>query len=248
MIRLASLAPVLFLVAACGSSPSVAPSAAASVAPTSSTFLATPSAEAPPLPSASASAPASSPAPQTAKPTPSDPPARPSGVAFDLPDTPVTAEINQTYNTTGDPFHPADIGGLRPGAVTARWYVSDDRYVVHFEGLDVEATGPLCPGTSAQTAAGFEHVSNAPTAPGGCEGFDATLAAGPVGVRRCDDEVLYLTAIPADTAGVLFASIETQYETPGSVVGLTSAADPADVDAPPIDLDDPACEVIPARP
>jgi hypothetical protein len=254
MRRHALVVLAALLVTGCGSGPSPSPSsepASVSASPASGP------------PAASVDAPGSAPAspPQSGVPSPSasdaptdapspsaSPAGGPSAGTFELPETPVTGVLDQAYNTTGDPFDPADVGGVGPGDVTARWYVADDRWVVHYDGLDPAATGPLCPGSSAQTAAGFEHVTNAPTDPGGCEGFDATLAAGPVGVRRCGSEVLYLTAIPADVEGTLFASIETRYEVEGSVVGLTGMAGPTDGQPPVIDLDDPACEVVPARP
>jgi hypothetical protein len=246
MIRPAVLVLAALLVAACGSRPAPTPLASPSAA------TATPTA--PTSVDASASQPASEGGLVSRSARPSDAPSarppstRPSVAALDLPDTTVTATIDQPYNTSGDPFRPADLGGVEPGDVTARWYVEGDRWVVHYDGLDADATGPLCLGNSAQTAAGFEHVSNAPTEAGACEHFDGTLATDPVGVRRCGEDVLYLTAIPADVEGVLYASIETQYQTPGSVVGLTSVADPAGAAPPKIDLDDPACEVVLARP
>jgi hypothetical protein len=205
---------------------SAAPSASASVEPSV-------------IPSASESPPESaapSP-PESAAPTPG-------ATAIALPDTPVFAPLDQGYNTAGVDYEPADLGGLEPGDVTARWYVDGDRWVVHYDGLDLEATGPLCPGNSAQTSAGFEHVSNAPTAAGACESFDNTRAEAPVGVRRCGEDVLYLTAIPASVEGILFGSIETRYQTAGSVVGLTSMADPTAGAAPAIDLDALGCEVV----
>lgn len=255
MRRHAALLVAALLLAGCGSMPSPSPSSASlseSVSPATApaSASASPSRDGSPSPPATASqAPSGTPSGTAGAPPSRQPPGTDPGAAgFELPETPITAVIDQAYNTTGDPFDPADLGGVRPGQVTARWYVADDRWTVHFDGLDPHASGPLCPGSSLQTAAGFEHVSNAPTEADACEGFDATLAAGPVGVRLCGDEVLYLTAIPADAEGVLFASIETGYQTPGSVVGVTGPAEVAGAAPPEIELDDAACEVVPARP
>ena len=247
---------VALLLAGCGSSASPTPSAASAPASASASAASggpTPSPSSEPSLSASASA---SPAatdeppatPSADAPSAEPPAASPSSAAADLPDTPVTAALDQMYNTTGDAFAAKDLGGVEPGDVTARWYVAGDRWAVHYDGLDAGATGPLCPGNSVQTDAGFEHVSNAPTEAGACEGFDATLASGPVGVRRCGAHVLYMTAIPADVRGILHASIETRYRTPGSVVGLTGTADPGDGEAPEIDLEALGCQAVPAGP
>ena len=41
------------------------------------------------------------------------------------------------------------------GSITARWYTEAGRYVVIYDGLDLGAVKPLCPGNSALTANGF---------------------------------------------------------------------------------------------
>jgi hypothetical protein len=105
------------------------------------------------------------------------------------------------------------------GSVEAHWYRSGGVYVVAFAGLDLDETGPLCPGSSIQTDAGFEHVTNAPTKGQACEGA-RDLASPTAGVRTCGPLVLYITEIPEDTKGDLFASVE-QYERRGQIVGVT---------------------------
>ncbi len=248
MTRTALLALTLIVLVGCGGNASPSPALASASAATAST-----TASAPPAASPTASAAPTPTASQSAAPSqsaiPSEPPesaAPPSSAAavVDLPATPVEAVLDQGYNTAGVDYDPDELGGLEPGDITARWYVDADRWVVHYDGLDLEETGPLCPGSSAQTTAGFEHVSNAPTGPGACASFDNTLATAPAGVRLCGDEVLYLTAIPADVVGVLYASIESQYRTAGSVVGLTSTADPDAGAVPTVDLDELGCEVV----
>ena len=154
-----------------------------------------------------------------------------------FPPTPLLANLTEAYKVAAGQAVPFAVDQLpvRPGAVQAQWYQSLGRYVVAYLGWSLEETGPLCPGNSIQTAAGFLHVSNAPTADGACAG--ATTLAGPdVGVRGCGELVVYVTAIPSNLSGNLFGTIE-RYEKDGSIIGLTSvvAAEPSA--APELDLD-----------
>jgi hypothetical protein len=116
------------------------------------------------------------------------------------------------------------------GTVEAHWYRSGGVYVVAFGGLDLEESGPVCPGSSIQTDAGFEHVTNSPTEGEACEGAP-NLAASDAGVRTCGPLVLYITEIPEDTEGDLFASVE-RYEGNGRILGVTSVV-AADMSAAP---------------
>jgi hypothetical protein len=116
------------------------------------------------------------------------------------------------------------------GSVEAHWYRAGGVYVAAFGGLDLEESGPVCPGSSIQTDAGFEHVTNSPTDEGACEGAE-NLAASDAGVRICGPLVLYVTEIPEDTKGDLFASVE-RYEENGSIVGATGVVE-ADMSAAP---------------
>jgi hypothetical protein len=243
-----------------GPSGSPAPSATTALASASPSSSAAASSAAPSASAEPSDAPASG-APASDAPAASDAPsasasvaptaaassAAPTTVAFELPETPIEAPLDEAYDTSGASFDPANVGGLEPGDVTARWYVAGDRWVVHYEGLDLEATGELCAGTSFQLpTTGFEHVSNAPTGEAGdpCALFEATRADPPVGVRLCGDQVLYLTAIPTGREGLLFASLEATTDD-GAFVGLTSQADPTAGEAPTIDLEVPGCEVVP---
>ena len=90
-----------------------------------------------------------------------------------------------------------------------------------YAGLDLRRSGPLCPGNSIQTAAGFEHISNAPTERDACSGAP-TLAGPAAGARTCGDLVFYLTEIPTTAEGTLFGTVE-RYDD-GVIVGLTSTA------------------------
>lgn len=160
------------------------------------------------------------------------------GAGFTLPDSELTAPLDQTYDTSGDPVTD-DTLPVPAGSVIARWYQSDGLYVVYYDGLDIAVTGPLCPGNSIQTAAGFEFVSNAPTGEGACS-TATTLVPAPTGVRLCGDNVLYLTAIPVETEGTLFGSVE-QFRADSSIIGLTSQVAADSAAAPEVALS--SCEI-----
>ena len=115
--------------------------------------------------------------------------------------------------------------------VTVDWYGGDETYVVVYRGLDLEALGPLCPGNSVETSPGaFEHVSNAPTEDGACEGSPTDEGE----VEVCDDGTLvYTTLIPTDSEGTLYGTIDV-YEDGAFSVSATSTVD-ADPAAPAFD-------------
>jgi hypothetical protein len=117
--------------------------------------------------------------------------------------------------------------------VQAHWYRSGGMYVIAYGGLDLAETGAICPGSSIQTDVGFEHVSNAPTEEGACEGAE-NLAGPEAGVRTCGPLVLYITNIPEKTEGDLFASLE-RYEEDGKIVGVTGVVEADMAAAPEID-------------
>jgi len=50
-------------------------------------------------------------------------------------------------------FEDSDLPAL-PGSVTAQWFTSGGFYVVAYSGLDLEASGPLCPGNSILSGGG----------------------------------------------------------------------------------------------
>ena len=156
---------------------------------------------------------------------------------FSLPGSGLAAPLTDTYDTSGAAFSQANLP-IAPGSVIARWYQSDGMYVVHYDGLDLAVTGPLCPGNSIQTAAGFDSVSNAPTGDGACS-TATTLVDPPTGVRLCGDQVLYLTAIPVETEGTLYGTIE-RFREDDTIIGLTSKVEADSVAAPVVDLS--SCE------
>jgi hypothetical protein len=119
--------------------------------------------------------------------------------------------------------------------VEAHWYRAGGMYVVAFRGLDLDESGPICPGSSAQTDSGFEHVTNSPTEDGACEGAQ-NIAGLDSGVRICGPLVLYITEIPEDTEGDLFASVE-RYAKKGRIVGITGVVAADSSAAPEIDAE-----------
>jgi len=113
------------------------------------------------------------------------------------------------------------------GTIEAHWYQAGDRYAVVYVGLDLEESGPLCPGNSILGADGFAHVTNSPSPGASCEGSGATIIGPPIGTQVCGGLVSYLTEIPVGTMGTLYASIEV-YPGTGIFYGASSMveADP----------------------
>jgi hypothetical protein len=176
------------------------------------------------------------PVPPTEEPTPVPPKA--------FPDTSVTAVLGDAAGSTYKvdlpsfaalPFEDSDLPAA-PGSVTAQWYIAGERYVVAYAGLDVSNSSPLCPGNSILTGAGFQHVSNAPTEEGACEGFPTLTTDPEVGPMVCQETLLYVTAIPSNLQGTLFGTLEALTED-GDLIGLTSTAQSAP-EMPEIDLEE----------
>lgn len=181
--------------------------------------------------------------PQPPTPVPSDTP-EPEPTTVTLPESAVVAVLgqdpDQSYKVAMGSFAALSFeeGDLPapPGSVEAHWYIAGDRYVVAYVGLDMDAAGPLCPGNSILTPGGFESVSNAPTEEGACEGFP-TLSTDPVvGPRICAGTLLYVTAIPSTSQGMLFGTLEALADDGASLVGVTSAVE-SSAEMPVIDLD-----------
>ena len=113
---------------------------------------------------------------------------------------------------------------VQPGSVSAHWYTFGGWDVVVFEGLDLETAGPLCLGVSVLNSATHQvdYLSASPTEPGACDsagGGPVVLAQADRGVRTCATDVSYITGIPAETTGVLHASL-TAYLGDGTGVGI----------------------------
>lgn len=159
-------------------------------------------------------------------------------VGFSLADSGLAAPLIDTYDTSGIAFSEKNLP-IAPGSVIARWYQNNGLYVVYYDGLDLAVSGPLCPGNSIQTGSGFEFVSNAPTGAGACAGA-SRVQLPPAGVQLCGGDVLYWTAIPVDTEGTLYGTIEV-FRVDGSIIGLTSQVVADSAAAPEVDLS--SCEI-----
>jgi hypothetical protein len=72
------------------------------------------------------------------------------------------------------------------------------------------------------------HVSKSPTETGGCEGASTLPLEDGAGVRACHESVVQVTEIPADTEGVLIATIEV-FLPNGTIIGL-SGQSPTNLD------------------
>jgi hypothetical protein len=105
------------------------------------------------------------------------------------------------------------------GSVTGHVFDGGDFYVIVYKGLDLDETGPLCPGNSILTEADFEFVSNSPTPGASCEGAPNIA---PDAVLLCDGQVSYVTQIPSGTQGSVFMSIEV-FAADGNNVGASVA-------------------------
>jgi len=181
---------------------------------------------------ATTTAPTTTAAPATAPPTAATTTAAPiTTAAAALPTTRLQAQILDGYKfgaeggVAGDEDLPFVLG-----SITADVFSANGFYVIVYEGLDLEATGPLCPGNSIATASGFEFVSNSPTPGATCVGAPTVLD----GIMVCSGLVSYMTPIPSDLAGSLFASVEI-YTGTGTNLGASGGVEVAG-DAPEIDL------------
>ena len=138
---------------------------------------------------------------------------------------------NETYFTTGQ-FDAATMG-VEPGGATAEWFKAEGFYVVFFNGVSTADTGPLCPGASLATNT-FEFVSNAASAGADCSTFP-TLSDDPtVRALECNGSIAYRTAIPADSAGILFGTLEKPVD--GGIMGITSLSDSSLGEIPEVDV------------
>ncbi|NQV07029.1 hypothetical protein HQ535_10790 [bacterium] len=147
---------------------------------------------------------------------------------LELPDTPVVATVDTSYTFGANPGVATDDDlPFALGSIQVHWYRGGGFYIAVYQGLDLDATGPLCPGNSAQTANGFEFISNAPSPGATCEGAP-TIAEAPHGVMVCNGLVSYVTLIPDGTEGALFGSVEI-YSADANNAGASgfAAADPA---------------------
>ncbi|MCI0778183.1 MAG: hypothetical protein J4N95_08375 [Chloroflexi bacterium] len=159
---------------------------------------------------------------------------------FSLPESGLAAPLIDTYDTATPDVPPPDADLPVPsGSVIARWYQENGLYVVYYDGLDLAISGPLCPGNSIETAAGFEFITNAPAGAGACS-TATTILQPPAGVQLCGDDVLYVTAIRVTAEGTLFGTIE-RFRDDSTIIGLTSQVVADAAAAPEVDLS--SCEI-----
>jgi len=153
----------------------------------------------------------------------------------DLPPSGVVGVVDMSYkwgNETGEATQ--DELPFPLGFIEARWYLAGDRYAVVYVGLDLEQSGPLCPGSSILSQGAFLHVSSSPSPGGTCEGSGASIIGPPNGTQVCGGVVSYLTEIPAGTMGTLYGSIEV-YTGTGTNYGASSTAEADPDNMPEID-------------
>ena len=118
--------------------------------------------------------------------------------------------------------------GFDPETITVHWFRGDEFMIAVFDGLDPDVSEYLCPGSSIFDGSGWVHISNAPAPGSDCsegETHGITFAesvAGVSGAQVCDGVVSQITAIPNDTDGELFASVEL-YPPGGVFYGATAS-------------------------
>jgi hypothetical protein len=153
----------------------------------------------------------------------------------ELPVTPVVTVVDQGYKF-GDEAGVATDDDLpfALGSIEAHWYNAGDRYAVVYVGLDLDETGPLCPGSSLLGPQGFKWVTNSPTPGASCEGSMAEIIGPPIGTQICGGLVSYLTQIEPVETGTLYASIEI-YTGTGTNYGASGVVEFDRADLPGID-------------
>ena len=154
-----------------------------------------------------------------------------------LPETPLVATLDQGYKAVGgqqQSFEESELP-VPPGTVLAHWYRSGDRYLAVYVGVPADR-GALCPGNSIQVGSSFEKISNAPAAPDACAG---ALQIASQEVQTCGDLLVYVSEIPVEKQGTLYASIE-RYEG-DTITGVTGSAATDAGEVPEVDLTDLGC-------
>jgi hypothetical protein len=137
--------------------------------------------------------------------------------------SPVTGVLDTSYHTKGT-FDP-EIMGFDVGDVTAEWYQAEGYYVVVYAGLDLDESGPLCPGASAQLPdrnGFFDFTTNAATPDADCSGFKTLTQDPAVRTLVCNGALAFRTAIPAGSEGTLYASLEKSDN--GGIIGVVGSA------------------------
>ena len=107
--------------------------------------------------------------------------------------------------------------------------------MVVFDGLDLDVTGPLCPGASVRLGGGnFQSVANVETEGADCSSFP-TLSGDPdVCAYECNGVLSFRTAIPVDATGTLSGTLKRPAD--GGIMGVTSTVGNTPGEFPIIDL------------
>ena len=126
-----------------------------------------------------------------------------------------------TESFVGAPLAPYGDSNIVDGEVKAYWNNgSNGTLVAIYHGAGLADLTSLCPGNSAFTDGAFQYVTNTPAGAGACTDFPTPTAA----LLVCTSNViLYQSAIPNNTVGDLYASLEWRLED-GSISGLTGVS------------------------
>lgn len=155
----------------------------------------------------------------------------------EAPAEPLIATLQQGYKVEGGAnvaFENSELP-VPPGKVRARWYRSGGKFVVVYTGVPASAKA-LCPGNSLESGGSFSDISNSPVEPGACKGASKLASTK---VQTCGGRLVYVTEIPADSTGTLYASIE-RYEGK-SITGVTGPISISAGEAPEVELSELGC-------
>lgn len=138
-----------------------------------------------------------------------------------------------TESFVGAPLVPYGDSTIVDGEVKAYWNNgSNGTLVAIYHGAGLSDLTSLCPGNSAFTDGAFQYVTNTPAGAGACDGFPTPTSS----LLVCTSNViLYQSAIPNNTVGDLYASLEWSLED-GSISGM-SGVSVNQPDTPEIDFD-----------
>jgi hypothetical protein len=136
---------------------------------------------------------------------------------------PGDAYVVDTENFVDQEFVLADLP-VAPGSIEVRWYVSGDTLAALFIGLGNAQTDGLCLTTSAVSDDKVLFVSHRPIEQGGCAHIPSLNPDQLAPVLPCRDGLLFLTAIPADFEGTVYAHIDRFDPEKLAIAGMRSGA------------------------
>ncbi len=163
--------------------------------------------------------PADDPTPEPEPTATPEPEPEPTATPEPEPEPELRGEITESF--VGAPLAPYAGTSIVDGEVKAYWNNgSNGTLVAIYHGAGLGDLTSLCPGNSAFTGGSFQYVTNTPAAAGACTDFPTPTSA----LLVCSSNVvLYQSAIPNDTEGELYASLEWRQED-GSIIGLTGVS------------------------